>query len=121
MNLTNLFQIDGKPIVVPDAGVTFSYADLDGSASGRDEAGVMHRDVIRYKVCTWGLNYDQITEEELNYMKSLFAGKAVFSFTDGSNFSEPITITAYCSKYSVSWHNAKKKLWRNYKFNIIEC
>lgn len=123
MKLTNLFQVDGQPILVPDAEVGFSYTDLDGSDSGRDEAGIMHRDVIRHKVGTWNFSYSQLTTEELNYMESLFGEKAVFSFTAPSR-TDPdtsVTVTAYRSNYATSWYNAKAKLWRNYKFNIIEC
>lgn len=123
MKLTELFLIDGKPIVAPDADMGFSFADLDGSDSGRDEAGVMHRDVIRHKVGAWSFSYSNMTDEELNYMESLFGEKAVFSFTYPSRTdpSTPATVTAYRSKYSTSWFNAKSKLWRNYKFNIVEC
>lgn len=41
------FQIDGKPILMPDEDADISKADLDSEDSGRDESGVMHRQVVR--------------------------------------------------------------------------
>lgn len=52
MTLTNLFQIDGKSLYAPDCDIEPSYSDLDSSDSGRDEAGYMHREVVREKVAT---------------------------------------------------------------------
>ena len=68
---TNLYLIDGKPVLVPDEGVSESYEDLDSDASGRDQSGIMHRSLIREKVGTWGFNYASLTAEEWKYMESL--------------------------------------------------
>ena len=43
MKTTDKFLINGKPMLVPDAGMKFSYEDLDSSESGRDQSGYMHR------------------------------------------------------------------------------
>ncbi len=51
MTLTNLFQIDGKSLYAPDCDIEPSYSDLDSSDSGRNEAGYMHREVVREKGC----------------------------------------------------------------------
>ena len=61
---TNLFTVNGKPMLVPDQEVTVNYEDLDASDSGRDESGVMHRFVVRYKVASWSFSYSHLTEEE---------------------------------------------------------
>ena len=50
MTLTNLFQIDGKFLYAPDCDIEPSYSDLDSSDSGRDEAGYMHREVVRERL-----------------------------------------------------------------------
>lgn len=123
MTKTNLFKIDGKPMFAPDGDMGFSFEDLDGSDSGRDEAGVMHRVVVRRGVGTWSFTYSNITDEELAYMESLFKNKAQFTFTHPKlgNCGATVQTTAYRSKFSVSWKNARTKTWRNYKFNIIEC
>ena len=97
MTLTNLFQIDGKSLYAPDCDIEPSYSDLDSSDSGRDEAGYMHREVVREKVATW------------------------FTHPKAGSSTETETTTCYCSKYGIAWHNAKTKQWKNLKFNIIEC
>ena len=120
---TYLFRINGKPMLAPDEDVTPSYTDLDGDDSGRDESGTMRRIVARYKVCTWPFVYSSLTEEEKQYMERLFPDAPDFEFTcpDRVDANKEITIRAYRSNYSISWHNANTGLWRNYKFNIIEC
>lgn len=117
------YQIDGKPMLAPDAEPEFTFTDLDSSDSGRDESGVMHRIVVREKVGTWSFTYSHLTDEQYTYLVGLFSGKAQFSFTHpkpGSS-TETETSTCYCSNYSIAWRNARTGTWRNLKFNIIEC
>ena len=120
---TGLFLIDGKEMLVSNENIGFSFEDLDSSDSGRDESGVMHRVVVRYKVGSWSFEFSHITDDELKYMESLFGETPEFSFTHPSREdpSVPEVSKCYRSKYSISWYNARKGLWRNYKFNIIEC
>ena len=120
---TALFKIKGTPMLVPDEEVAMSYEDLDSSDSGRDEAGVMHRSVVRYKVGSWKFEYSNLTEEEKRYMENLFPDAASFQFTHPSrkNASVQETTKCYRSKYGISWRNAKTGLWSGYSFNIIEC
>lgn len=120
---TDLFKINGKPMFAPDADIDFSYEDLDDADSGRDESGYMHRIVIRYKVMTGSFVFSFISEEDMKYMESLFSDEPDFDFTRPSRLDpdEPVTTRCYRSKYGISWHNARTGLWRNYKFNIIEC
>ena len=120
---TNLFKINGKPILVPDDHVGVSYEDLDSADSGRDESGVMHRIPVRYKVGSWTFTYNHLTEEEKKYMEGLFPDKATFSFTHPDRKDATLSVTgkAYRSKYSINWKNARTGLWSNYGFSIIEC
>lgn len=120
---TNLFLVNGKPMLVPDEEIGVSYEDLDASDSGRDESGVMHRILVRSKVGKWSFSYDHLTEEEKQYMEGIFGNEATFSFThpDRLDASQSITSTCYRSKYSLAWINAKTGLWRNYSFSIVEC
>ena len=115
------YQIDGKPMLVPDADVSLSFADLDSSDSGRDESGIMHRIVVRERVATWGFNYSSLTAEEYKYMRSLFAGKSEFAFTFRDLDGYLVETRAYCSNDSITYHNARLGLYQNLKFNIIEC
>lgn len=119
----DFYQIDGQPMLVPDAEPEFSFSDLDAADSGRDESGVMHRIVVREKVGTWGFSYSHLTDAELSYLTGLFAGKATFRFThpvfgDSKNTQ---TCTAYMSQNSAVWKNQRTGTWKNFKFNIIEC
>lgn len=119
---TDKIKINGNSILAPDAGVGFSFEDLDAEDSGRDEAGYMHRDVARYKVGSWSLSYANLTEQEREYMENLFPNTPTFEFTRPDRVTgEPVTTECYRSKYSISWYNAKTGLWKNYGFNIIEC
>lgn len=121
--LTDLFKVNDKSLFAPDADVAVSYSDLDGDDTGRDEAGYMHRIVVRYKVGTWSFEYASITEEELAYMESLFGETPDFDFTrpDRLNSGGMVVTKAYRSNYGIAWHDARRGMWRNYKFNIIEC
>lgn len=122
-SLVEFFRINGKPMFAPDEEVSLSFSDLDGNESGRDEGGYMHRIVIRYHVGTWSFSYQYITEEEMQYMESLFANAPDFEFTrpDRLDPGKLVTTRCYRSKYSIVWKNARTGQYRNYKFNIIEC
>ena len=122
-NTTDLFLIDGKPMLAPDEKVSVSYEDLDDNSSGRDEAGFMHRQVLRYKIPVWSFSYQHLTEEEKQYMEGLFADGPTFQFTCPSRLDAavPEVHTCYRSKYAISWYNAQKDLWSGYGFHIIEC
>ena len=120
---TDLFTINGKPMLAPDEEVSIGYEDLDASDSGRDESGYMHRIVVRHKVANWGFSYSHLTEEEKKYMEGLFANAENFAF--GHPAREDSTLqavtTCYRSKYSLAWKNARTGLWSGYSFHIIEC
>jgi len=120
---TNLFQINGKPMLVADADVAVSYSDLDAADSGRDEGGFMHRIVMRYKVGSWKFTYSHLTEEEKQYMESLFPDEVNFQFLHPSHRDAGVMEQTLCyrSKYDISWKNARTGLWCGYGFSIIEC
>ncbi len=119
----DFYQVDGQPMPAPDEEPEFSFSDLDASDSGRDESGVMHRIVVREKVGTWSFSYAHLSDEDLAYLRNLFAGKAQFTFTHpvfgDSNATE--SCTAYMSQCSAVWKNQRTGQWRNFKFNIIQC
>lgn len=118
-----MFRINGKPMLAPDEDVSVSHADLDGEDSGRDESGIMHRIVVRYKVGTWSFAYSNLTEDEKRYMEELFPETPDFDFThpDRLRADKEVTTRAYRSNYGIVWHNARTGEWQNYKFNVIEC
>lgn len=120
---TDKFTVNGVPMLVPDEEVSMNYEDLDSADSGRDESGVMHRIVARYKVGSWGFSYSHLTEEEKQYMESLFPDAPTFQFSHPArnNASTQQVSTCYRSKYGISWKNARTGLWSGYSFHIIEC
>ena len=121
--LTDLFKINGIPMFAPDEEIEVQFSDVDASDSGRDESGYMHRIVARYKLGTWSFVYSHITEEEMRYMESLFPNTPDFEFTHPSRLdsSKPEVSTCYRSNYGIAWKSASSGVWKNYKFNIIEC
>ena len=120
---TELFKINGVPMLVPDQEVSSSYEDLDAADSGRDESGFMHRTVVRFKVGNWKFEYSHLTEEEKQYMENLFPDDATFQFQHPSrkDASKAETTECYRSKFGISWKNARTGLWSGYSFSIIEC
>ena len=119
------FEISGKPMLVPDA-LEISETDLDSEDSGRDESGFMHRHCIRERVKTWSFTYKVLTYAEYEYMQALFRGKPTFYFRIME--TKPVspnymngTYTAYCSKVSAGVYDINFNVFRDYKFNIIEC
>ena len=110
-------------MLVPDEEIAENYEDLDDYDSGRDESGVMHRSVARYKVGSWKFEYSHLTEEEKAYMESLFPDADTFLFRHPSRQNATVMeeTTCYRSKYGISWKNARTGLWSGYGFTIIEC
>lgn len=119
---TDLFAINGQSMLAPDAEVSISYEDLDAADAGRDQNGVLHRSVVRYKVATWGFSYKLLTQEEKQYLDSLFPDAPTFQFTHPSRTdpAKPETTTCYRSKYGISWRNSRTGLWSGCSFHIIE-
>ena len=120
---TDLFLIDGVPMLAPDADMELSMEDIDAPDSGRDESGIMHRFVVRRNVGKWTFSYGNITQQEYGYMESLFAGKDSFQFSYPSHTDsgQQKTVTAYRSKHGILWHSAATGQFRNYQFSIVQC
>ena len=120
---TQLFQINGKPMLIPDAEVSVSYEDIDAADAGRDESGFMHRVPVRYKVASWNFSYDQVTEEEKRYMEDLFPDSGDFLFTHPDRKDAGVSREDRCyrSKYTISWRDAARGVWKGYSFSIISC
>lgn len=119
---SDLFKINGVSMLAPDEDVDMSYEDIDSADAGRDEAGMMHRIVVRYKVGKWSFSYASLSDTDYRAMEALFPDEGSFQFTHPSRLdaSVPETTECYRSKCSVTWRNARLGKWMNYKFNIIE-
>lgn len=117
------YRVNGTALLAPDEEISENYEDIDSPETGRDESGVMHRSVVRYKVGKWGFNYKTLSKHDYEALESLFGENATFQFTRPSRTDPDTTVTSTCyrSKYSLSYFDTKRKVWKNYKFNIIEC
>ena len=107
-------------MLAPDEKVQVSYDDIESSATGRDQAGYMHRAMVRSKVPSWVFAYSFLTEEEKQYMESLFGDGDSFLFTHPSRVDAEVAEQTRCyrSKYSISWKRANSGLWSGYGFTI---
>ena len=125
MKYSEHFFVNGNPLLVPDENVSFTYNDLDSSDSGRDESGYMHRTVIRHKMGSWKFEYSNITDEQKEYMESIFGNHTTFQFTHPGRIKtyphDLETTECYRSNYGISWKNARTGLWSGYSFTIAEC
>lgn len=115
------YQVDGRPLLVPDSDVQIAQSDLDAEDSGRDESGFMHRMVVRERVKTWSFSYAVLSHMDYWYLEKLFAGKPDFEWKYRGLNGQPVTTRCYCSKNSITLHDAKRGIFKGYKFNIIEC
>ena len=113
-------MIDDNPMLDPDVGVKLDFSDLLSNASGRDEGGFVHNFMIRNDVRTWSFSYSWLTAEEYAYIRSLLRGKHNFSFTFKDESGEAHTVAAYCQKKTVSWWSARRGLYKDLQFDIIE-
>lgn len=122
-SVTQAFLVNGEPMLAPDEEVSISYEDIDAADAGRDQAGFMHRSLVRSKVPSWKFSYAYLTEEEKNYMEGLFGQESTFLFTHPSRLDASILEQTQCyrSKYAISWKSAKTGLWSNYSFTVIAC
>lgn len=115
------YLVDGNPMLSPDMNVNITENDLDDSASGRDEAGYMHRIVVRSGVKTWEFIYAILDAADYLYIQSLFKGKAHFDFTYRNPDGSVTTTKAYSSKRGIILRDLATGEYKNLKFNIIEC
>ena len=120
---TELFLIDGLPVLAPDENMKISVEDVEAPDSGRDESGVLHRFMLRQGVGQWSFFYTRLTEQEYAYMESLFAGKSTFQFAypDCADNNRQKEITAYRSKHEIRWQSAATGGLCDYSFQIQGC
>lgn len=114
------YRIDGEMLLDPDAGVTISFSDIEAD-SARDESGFLHRIVTRHDVRTWGFAYSTLSAEEYDYLLAIFCGKSVFQFTIRAADGSEETVTCYCTKKSTSYYSKRLGVYKNLKFDIVEC
>ena len=120
--LTDLYQIDGQPMIAPDGDMEMRFEDIDDADSGRDESGVMHRIMVRRKVGRWNFRYSCLSREDYHYMLSILPREEAFQFT----YPDPETglaqsCSAYLSGFGVVWQGIHTGCYRDMQFSIIQC
>lgn len=121
MKLCALYRIDGKSLPMPDAGVEMSFQDVDGPDAGRDEAGYMHRSLLRRKVGSWSFCYSVLTGETYSYLQQILPKGGSFQFTCPDPEGGQLTVSAYLSGYSLQLLDGEKGLYKNLKFTVVQC
>ena len=121
--VTDLYQINGKPLPVPDQDVEMSFEDLDAGDAGRDEAGYMHRHVVRRRVGAWNFIYSFLDQQTYTYLLGILPNGSTFTFTypDPADPTRRRSTEAYLSGYGIVWRCARTGQYRNLKFSVIEC
>lgn len=121
--VTDLYQINGNSLPVPDQDVEMSFEDLDAGDAGRDESGYMHRNVVRRRVGAWSFSYSILSQEDYTYLLSVLPDSSTFTFTypDPADPTRRCITEAYLSGYGIVWHSARTGQYRNLKFSVIEC
>lgn len=123
---TPLLQIDGNNLPMPDKSPEISYTDIESGDSGQDEAGVYHREVLRYGVLSCNLKYDCLLNEDCAYLLGLLQNKNTFSFTCpvssvDTAMMQTTTRTCYCANYGAAIMRLRQGIWRNVTLDIQEC
>ena len=118
--LTDLFQINGSPIPVPDSRVVLRFADLEAPDSGLDESGTLHRFLLRSRVPGWELRYTLLRDDEMAYLMQLLSQGPDFRFTHPS-LDGTVTTVCYCPELELGWEDAAAGLWRDTVLRVKAC
>lgn len=118
--MSKIYKIDGKPIPRPSAA-NVSTEDVHSSDSGRDAAGKMQLEVVRFGVRTVEIAYDMLPQEQMQALLKMFH-KPYYLLTYKDPEYGPKTIECYVPSrkselYSAVFYNG---LWRNVTFSCIE-
>lgn len=123
---TTMLQIDGQPMPVPTETADIQYTDVESEDSGADEAGVYHREVLRFGVLSCTLTYGYLDNEDCAYLLGLLQGKTTFAFTcpvasGVADVTQTTTRTCYCANYGAALQRLKAGVWRDMTLQIREC
>ncbi len=116
------WMVGSSHIYIPSTPCKVEHSNVVGSASGRDESGVMHIDWVRRDVRKVFLKYNAITKTELAYMMNLMQGKEfTFKFLDQGAVK---TMDAYVGEsnyefysYSSAYNEA---VYVNFEIHVVE-
>lgn len=115
------FQVDGQPLLAPDAGVAVKTTELLSADSGRDESGFLHRRLLRQGMRQWDFSYAAVTGQEYRYLLGLFAGKGSFAFSFRDEEGQPGLAQCYCAGCAASLYDSTRSVYQALKFSVVEC
>lgn len=116
---TELFTINGQGILVPDADVTVTTAEVLAD-SARDRSGTLHRTLLR-RVTTWEFSYETLTDAERQYMLELLDRHSFqFGHPGKLDAAQREVTTCFCKGSAMDYHDASKGQWRNFRFRVEE-
>lgn len=118
---TQIFQVNGMPLLVPDGNVEILAEDLLSPESGRDESGALHRFVLRPSLLSWQFSYRTLTQEEKEYLENLFPEGEPFSFSYPAGDGTQTQSLCYRTDREITWRNARTGLWQDCGFRIVQC
>ena len=116
------WMVGSSHIYIPSTPCKVEHSNVVGSASGRDESGVMHIDWLRRDVRKVFLKYNAITKTELAYMMGLMQGKEfTFKFLDQGAVQ---TISAYVGESNYEFYSYSsaydEAVYVNFEIHVIE-
>ena len=114
------FRIDGRALPAPDAGMEMKFEDIDAADAGRDESGFMHRSPVRRQVGVWSFHYSWLSAEGYAYLRQLLTPDT-FTFTCPDGLGGSRECTAYVAAHGIARQDKGTGMFRNVKFNVIEC
>lgn len=115
------FQVDGRPLLMPDAGVAVKKQQLLAADSGRDESGFLHRRLLRQDMRQWDFSYGAVTAGEYRYLMSLFEGRGSFLFSFRAEDGQPQTARCYWDGCTASLFDTAQGVYKSLKFSVVEC
>lgn len=111
-------SVDGRAVQCPSA-YTWKLEDISASDAGRTEDTVMHKMRIG-QVVGLELSWQGITTEELSQILKAFNPEYItVKYLDAMK-GDYLESEFYVGNRSAPMYNARKGLWQNVSFNLIE-
>lgn len=112
----DLLIVNGKTLKSPTA-YSYKLADIDSSKSGRTESGVMTREVVRKKVVSITVGFDNIsTAEQQAIVSAVNPDFVTVQYYDGVGMK---TATMYTAELDFNLVSVDSDLW-NVSFQLAE-
>ena len=119
--LTNIYQINGSPIPAPDENVQVRYQDV-GDKSLTDEAGFLHKQVLRRGVATWTLRYSYLPKAQRDKLIGLLTADTFwFTHPDRLDSDKADESLCYLESHTECLQSAISGDYRDVCLTIRQC